>query len=133
MGNHYSPHPIVLCKRRLASATCPCARGRNPTIIIPAFYIHIEVRVIRNFVPGVSRYDEVVTIDVSANGGLGIFRKWDVAILEEFTMYPPLVIQARFRRRTLKRKLFRGIEHIHCSLTQFDITPDPQQKFSPRL
>ncbi|GKT42404.1 uncharacterized protein ColSpa_02585 [Colletotrichum spaethianum] len=109
-------------------------KGDGSTIIIPASYLRIEVRVIRDFVPGVPEYDEVAVSGASANRGVSIFKKGDIAILDEFTMYPPPVIQVRCRRRTLEGfEIFQGIYPIHRSFVQFGTPPDPQPKFNSKL
>ncbi|EFQ26665.1 hypothetical protein CGRA01v4_09122 [Colletotrichum graminicola] len=73
----------------------PMFEGSHPRIVIPAVHIRMKVRIIRDFVPGVPEYDRITAIGADTPLRTTIFRKGDVAIWDDFTMRPSVVIKLR--------------------------------------
>ncbi|WQF83158.1 hypothetical protein CDEST_08172 [Colletotrichum destructivum] len=103
-------------------------------VTIPAAYIRIDIRVLRDFVPGVPEYDEIAARGAVINRGVSIFRKGDIATLDDFTMYPPCFIEVRCPRRTLEGvEAFPGLYPIHRSFVQLGLPPDPERNSQHKL
>ncbi|KDN61976.1 hypothetical protein CSUB01_05041 [Colletotrichum sublineola] len=99
-------------------------------MVIPTIYLRMKVRIIRDFVPGIPEHDRVAAIGVATFRRTRFFRKGDVAMWDDFTMRPPIVIEVRCPIQTLQGSgpWEEGIFPIHHSFVQFGIPPEPEPK-----
>ncbi|KAK2064774.1 hypothetical protein LY76DRAFT_25090 [Colletotrichum caudatum] len=100
----------------------PMLEDSHPRIVIPAVHIRMQVRVIRDFVPGITEYDYIAADKLRKTR---IFRKGEVAMWDDFTMRPSFIVYLRCNIQTLQGfEPFEAVFPIPRTFVQFGISPE---------